>query len=111
MTGTELRETMIAPNPLRILIAEDNPADLELTIRELKESGLDVKIDTVITREAFAEKLRSHSVDMVLSDYRMPGLDGRQLYEKLKSRAKRSTSVKSSGVASKSAEATSPSGR
>src|SRR5580704_9923516 len=83
MAGTESRAARGAAYPLRILIAEDNPADLELTIRALKKSGLDVKIDTVSTREAFAEKLRRQSVDMVLSDYRMPGWTGMDAFSEI----------------------------
>ena len=33
------RDMRPAARPLRILIAEDNPADLELTVRELRKSG------------------------------------------------------------------------
>ncbi|MFZ0883805.1 MAG: response regulator [Candidatus Acidiferrales bacterium] len=62
--------------PLRLLIAEDNAADLELTIRALKKSGLELEIETVAEREVFVEKLRSKPFDVVLSDYRMPGWTG-----------------------------------
>jgi len=80
MSGTR---STVASKPLRILIAEDNSADLELTILELRKSGMDVEIDTVITRTAFAEKLRSHTVDMVLSDYRMPGWTGMDAFSEI----------------------------
>ena len=83
MARTESKEKIVAAYPLRILIAEDNAADLELTIRELKKSGLAVKIETVSTREAFAEKLRRQSVDMVLSDYRMPGWTGMDAFSEI----------------------------
>jgi PAS domain S-box-containing protein len=62
--------------PLRLLIAEDNPADLELTLRALKKSGLELEIETVAEGEAFVEKLQSKPFDLVLSDYRMPGWTG-----------------------------------
>jgi CheY-like chemotaxis protein len=62
--------------PLRLLIAEDNPADLELTLRALKKSGLELEIETVAEREAFVEKLQSKPFDLVLSDYRTPGWTG-----------------------------------
>jgi two-component system, cell cycle sensor histidine kinase and response regulator CckA len=63
--------------------AEDDPADLDLTIRELKNSHLNVKIDSVSAREAFVEKLREQSVDMVLSDYRMPGWTGMDAFSEI----------------------------
>src|SRR5579863_2289066 len=69
--------------PLRILIAEDNPDDLELTVGALKKSGLDLEIDSVSTRESFAEKLQKHSVDLVLSDFRMPGWTGMDAFSEI----------------------------
>ena len=56
MSGTHSNGDKAAARPLRILIAEDNPADLELTVRELRKSGLDVEIDTVITRAGVRRK-------------------------------------------------------
>ena len=65
-----------ANKPLRLLIAEDNPADLDLTVRALKKSELELEIETVSERDAFVEKLHSKPFDIVLSDYRMPGWTG-----------------------------------
>ncbi len=76
MSGNTPIEFPQSPQPLRLLIAEDNPVDLELTLRALKKSGLDLEIETVAEREGFVEKLRSKPFDMVLSDYRMPGWTG-----------------------------------
>jgi PAS domain S-box-containing protein len=61
---------------LRLLIAEDNPDDLTLTLRELKKSGLDLQIATVSTRSQFVEVLNSQPVDIALSDFRMKGWTG-----------------------------------
>jgi PAS domain S-box-containing protein len=83
MSGIHSQNTSVPSKPLRILIAEDSRDDLELTIRELKRSGLEVEIDSVSSREAFAEKLRSQTVDMVLSDYRMPGWTGMDAFSEI----------------------------
>jgi PAS domain S-box-containing protein len=83
MSGIQSTDSTVPSRPLRILIAEDSRDDLELTIRELEKSDLDVEIDSVSTREAFAEKLRSHTVDMVLSDYRMPGWTGMDAFSEI----------------------------
>jgi PAS domain S-box-containing protein len=77
------QDTLAAPKPLRILVVEDSREDLELTIRELKKSGMDVEIDSVSTREGFAVKLRNQPVDMVLSDYRMPGWTGMDAFSEI----------------------------
>jgi PAS domain S-box-containing protein len=66
-----LRNSPGTPAHLRILIAEDNADDLTLTLRELKKSGLDLKIETVSTRPAFVDILNSQTIDLVLSDFRM----------------------------------------
>jgi two-component system, cell cycle sensor histidine kinase and response regulator CckA len=71
MTSTTPFPPLLEPSTLHLLIAEDDPADLALTLRALKTSGLDLHIETVATRLAFAEALNSGKVDMVLSDYRM----------------------------------------
>jgi PAS domain S-box-containing protein len=83
MSEANSADSAARARPLRILIAEDSQEDLELTIRELNKAGLDVKIDTVSTREAFADKIRTHTVDMVLSDYRMPGWTGMDAFSEI----------------------------
>ena len=76
MTPTNSASTMPRSRPLRLLIAEDNPDDLTLTLRELKKSGLDLQIATVSTRSQFVEVLNSQPVDIALSDFRMKGWTG-----------------------------------
>ena len=83
LPGMQSQAGSVPSKPLRILIAEDSREDLELTIRELKKSGLEVEIDSVSTREAFTEKLNSQTVDMVLSDYRMPGWTGMDAFSEI----------------------------
>ena len=60
-----------APQVLQLLIAEDNPDDLALTLRELAKSELNLQIVTVSTRPAFVEILNSRPIDIALSDFRM----------------------------------------
>jgi PAS domain S-box-containing protein len=76
MARASTNEMVCYDSPLRVLIAEDNPDDLELTLRALSKSGLDLRIQTVSTREQFVDKLEQQPVDLVLSDYRMPGWTG-----------------------------------
>jgi two-component system cell cycle sensor histidine kinase/response regulator CckA len=63
-------------SPLRVLIAEDNPNDLELCLRGLKKSGLRFNADCASTREDFVNKLGASHFDVVISDYRMKGWTG-----------------------------------
>jgi len=83
MAAMREKDPPVPAKPLRILIAEDNPADLELTVGVLQKSGLDLEIDSVSTREGFAEKLQKRSVDMVLSDFRMPGWTGMDAFSEI----------------------------
>jgi len=76
MVRVSTNEMVCYDSPLRVLVAEDNPDDLHLTLRALKTSGLDLKVDTVSTREEFVQKLEKEPIDLVLSDYRMPGWTG-----------------------------------
>ncbi|HZL53336.1 MAG TPA: PAS domain S-box protein, partial [Terracidiphilus sp.] len=72
------------PKVLRILCAEDVPADAELYLRVLQDAGYEVAADVVSTREEFSRKLESGSYDVVLSDHRMPGWSGTDALEALK---------------------------
>ncbi len=65
-----------AEQPLQLLIADDDPADVELCLRSLKKSEIDFRAEIVATRDAFTEKLREKRFDVVLSDYRMKGWTG-----------------------------------
>jgi PAS domain S-box-containing protein len=67
------RPASASGKPLRLLIAEDDPNDLELCLRDLEKSGLDFQADSAFTREEFARKLGEEPADVVVSDYRMKG--------------------------------------
>ncbi|RPI13624.1 MAG: PAS domain S-box protein [Acidobacteriales bacterium] len=64
------------PYPVTILLVEDDPADAELNVIELKKAGIQATVDVASTRGGFIEKLHSHSYDLVLSDYAMVSWDG-----------------------------------
>src|ERR1017187_7784748 len=76
------------PKVLRVLCAEDVPADAELYLRVLQDAGYQITADVVSTREDFARKLESGSYDVVLSDHRMLGWSGTDALEVLKQSAK-----------------------
>ena len=54
MTPTISDQFKTATRPLHLVVAEDNPDDLTLTLRELKKSELNLKIETVETESGFA---------------------------------------------------------
>ncbi len=57
---------------LRVLLAEDNPLDAELLLRELKKAGYDVTCRRVDTEAAFKSQLAEGPFDVIISDHAMP---------------------------------------
>jgi DNA-binding NtrC family response regulator len=59
-----------------ILIVDDEPADLLAFSAGLAERDRGLQVDTVATAEEAMEILRSKLYNVVLSDIRLPGMDG-----------------------------------
>jgi two-component system cell cycle sensor histidine kinase/response regulator CckA len=70
--------------PLRVLLVEDNPADIELCLRELKMAGYEVHADVVAAPEEFSQRLCGNDYDIVLADYRLPRWTGLEALEQLR---------------------------
>ncbi len=62
--------------PLHILHLEDNPNDAELAAANLKTAGIDCTIRRVQDRKDFVAALEAGGVDLVLSDFTLPGFHG-----------------------------------
>ncbi|WP_395740531.1 PAS domain S-box protein [Prosthecobacter sp.] len=61
--------------PLRVLLAEDNPNDAELVLRALRQAGFDPDLHQVETEEDYLDEL-TPDLDIILSDYEMPTFSG-----------------------------------
>ncbi|WP_395746496.1 PAS domain S-box protein [Prosthecobacter sp.] len=61
--------------PLRVLIAEDNPNDAELVLRALRQAGFAPDWHRVETEEDFLKRLKP-DLDIILSDFDMPAFNG-----------------------------------
>jgi diguanylate cyclase (GGDEF)-like protein/PAS domain S-box-containing protein len=59
---------------LRLLHLEDNPADAELILVELKRAGFDPTVTQVDNRDDFLQAL-SPDLDLILADYNLPTFD------------------------------------
>jgi CheY-like chemotaxis protein len=78
-----------------ILLVEDNPADVKITQRALRESGLPVELIVVRDgQEAVEYLLRQgthasatdwRSPDLILLDLNLPGMTGHQVLERVRS--------------------------
>ncbi len=68
---------------VRLLVAEDNPL-----VRELIVKGMEPYCEVVTANDGTDAlvKAMENPPDVILSDYKMPGVDGRQLFEKLRAR-------------------------
>jgi signal transduction histidine kinase len=65
-----------ADERLRILFLEDTEADAFLIMRNLRKAGIAFDAVRAATREEYLEALRAAPLDVILSDYALPGFDG-----------------------------------
>ena len=72
-----------AAKTVSVLIVDDNPL-----IRELMAQALDPLCRVIIAADGADALLKAVDAppDLIITDFKMPGLDGRQLYEKLRHR-------------------------
>jgi CheY-like chemotaxis protein len=70
-------------NDVQVLIVDDNPL-----IRDLMCRGMEPHCTVISATDGADALLKSidKPPDLIISDFRMPGLDGRQLFEKLRGR-------------------------
>jgi CheY-like chemotaxis protein len=75
--------TAAAGKTVKLLLADDNPL-----IRDLVSKSLEPFCEVVIANDGADALLKviDEPPDVILCDYKMPGLDGRQLFEKLRGR-------------------------
>jgi DNA-binding response OmpR family regulator len=72
----------------KIAIIEDSKILLKMTIATLKKAGFDNIVDysdsVVAFQEIAEDQLSEKTIDLVISDLNMPGLDGLELVKRLK---------------------------
>ena len=74
-------------DPIRILHVEDERGALEITNLFLKRRGYNnFKITQVLSAEQGLKKLEEENFDVVISDYKMPGMNGLEFLEELRRR-------------------------
>ena len=70
--------------PVKILILEDNPRDVELLFFALRKAGLAFTSKVVQTRAGFERALEGLQPDIVLSDHNLPSFDGLSAFQLLR---------------------------
>ena len=86
---------MVATNEVEILLVEDNPDDVQLTLRELRKHHLANRVQVaqdgaealefIFPNGHYAERDIRSQPKMVLLDLRLPKMDGLEVLHKLKS--------------------------
>ena len=75
---------MSQPTRDRVLIADDNEANVELLEAYLGDSGLEVEIAVAVDGQDTLEKAAAFKPDLILLDVMMPKLSGFEVCQKLK---------------------------
>ena len=90
MTTGALEEARPAQTgvPLRALILEDSPDDLELLLLHLRHSGFNVTHTQVERKEQFRAALQADHFDVVFADYHLPNWTGIEAIRELRSLGK-----------------------
>ncbi|GLR71768.1 putative bifunctional diguanylate cyclase/phosphodiesterase [Agaribacter marinus] len=72
---------------LKVLVVDDDLVDRKIIRRTLTANSFDVDIIEAVSVNEGLGKLRQESFDVILLDYRMPGSDGIEMVNALRSRA------------------------
>ena len=75
----------MTPYAIRVLILEDNPHDAALMVDALRRAGIHPEWERVDNVADFTARVAS-GVDLILSDYDVPGINGLQALEVVRSR-------------------------
>jgi signal transduction histidine kinase/DNA-binding response OmpR family regulator len=69
-------EHLFTPQPLRVLLIEDDDADAALIKRQLVRAGWEAEITRIATFEELSAVMEQLTWDIVIVDYILPGFDG-----------------------------------
>lgn len=74
--------------PLRVLLVDDEPHILQALHRQIRhhfrDAALPIEVELESDPEAAVQRIRSQSYAVVVSDYRMPGLNGAEVLAELR---------------------------
>src|ERR1700690_1301362 len=73
-----------AGSKLKVLLVEDNPTDGEQVLHELRRGGFEVACEVVGTAEAFRQRIKERTPDLVLADYNLRQWRGMEALEILR---------------------------
>lgn len=82
--GRFVMDTVIKNNPVKLLIVDDHPNTAAMLARVLSKFDTPVEITTASGGEEALELVGDQGVDILITDFMMPGVNGLELIEKLK---------------------------
>ena len=74
------------PQPLHVLIVEDQPADAELMLAQLRKTDYEIRSMTAKREPEFIAALKEH-LDVILADYTLPDFSVPRALQLLKERS------------------------
>ena len=83
-TGHSSESSLQAGVQLRVLVVEDDPADVELVLRALRSGGFDPDSDVVEAAADFSDRVRKNPYDVILADYNLSSWKGMETVEVLR---------------------------
>jgi len=69
---------------LRVLLVEDEAADVELALSALRRAGFEATGEVAQTQQEFIDLLRKNAYDVILADYKLPNWNGMESVEILR---------------------------
>ncbi len=81
-SGSRLSAADSSTPARRVLVVDDEPVILDLLLDLLEAKGIEV--ETADSGAGALEKMATHSFDAVVLDLRMPGMDGREVFENIR---------------------------
>jgi len=75
----------VKPKDIRILLVEDNPDDVELTLEAFRGHKLINRITVARDGEEALEEIGRHRTDLILLDLKLPKISGLEVLKKAKS--------------------------
>lgn len=77
---------MHSPGEFSVLLIEDNPGDAKIITRIFDRSERPFKVEHVISGREGLEKIMQKYFDVILLDYRLPGMNGIEILEEIRKR-------------------------
>jgi len=84
METSQLRSRTDSDDGLRLLLVDDDPSFLDITSRHFELYGEDFEIETCVGPREALELLERRDFDGIVSDYRMPGMNGIELLKEVR---------------------------